>query len=66
MYTALTTCHEEQVSISVPRYFIDFEVILLVQARSVSSGINKGNEIIFVAHCDCVSIRGPANVYVFT
>lgn len=62
--TAVAIGQEEHVVVVVPRDLIDLKLELLLRFGTVRLGVNKGHDIILVAHCNGLPVGTPADVNV--
>ena len=66
MNCSQTTGQEEHIAVVVPADFIHFKLELFLDTNLVRSTVDEGNDVIFVADSDRMTVRGPADIYVFT
>lgn len=63
---AIPICEEEHVVIIVPGNLVHLKLELLLSFGTMRLGINEGDYIILVPHCNGLSIRAPADVDVLS
>lgn len=66
MHTALSIGQEKLITLIIPSNFIDFKIKLLLCTDLMRSRINKCHQVLFIAHCDCITVRRPGYVDIFT
>lgn len=63
---AVAVGEEEHVVIVVPGDLVHLELELLLGFGAVSLGVDEGDDVVFVADGDGLSVRAPADVDVFS
>jgi hypothetical protein len=62
----LAICQEEQVSRFVPGNFIYFDLELSITLDLMTLEVYEGHKVVFVTHGNCLAVRRPANIDIFT
>ena len=58
--------HKEEIIVVVPRYLVDLHLELFLSFNLVRLDVNKGYQILLVAHSDGLTVGTPAYVDIFT
>lgn len=64
VHAAHSIGQKEQIICVVPRDLVYFKAERLLHSNFVCSRIDKRDQVFFVAHSDCFSVRRPGYVYV--
>jgi len=66
VYASLSAGQIKLVIRSVPSDFVDFKIVLFLGADLASLEVDERYQVLLVPDSDCVSIRRPRNVNVFS